>query len=56
MCEISCYFSFSFLIYLGPLSSFLGQGFVYFVYPFKEPALVFIDFSIFKSFLKTSLL
>ena len=42
-----CFLLFHFLFYLDPLSFLLGepgQRFVNFVYPFKEPALAFIDF------------
>ena len=40
-------FSFFYFVYLDSLSPLLGepgQRFVNFVYPFKEPALVFTDF------------
>ena len=48
-CSTSCNFSFftSYFIYFGSLSFLLvesAQRFVSFVYPFKEPALDFIDF------------
>ena len=46
ICSIGCYFSsfVSYFVYLGPLIGKPGQRSVDFVYPFKEPALGFIDF------------
>jgi len=48
-CIIGWYFSF-YISYFIWVLSFLpgksGQRFVNFIYPFKEPALVFIDFSL----------
>ena len=56
-CSVGCYVSFStsYFVYLGVLSLLgeHGQRFVNLVYPFKEPALGFID--VFLLFILTSI-
>ena len=51
-CSICCFspLLFTFFVYLGPYSFLLGdpgQRFIDFAYPFKKPALDFIDFFLF---------